>query len=175
LNVVTILGACVGFFLYASLFEYAFHRWILHYPWRWLRHPYRVHVFLHHRVFGQGPAYQTRSQEDRDAILFEWWQAPLLLAVHAPVVWMVERVSGFPVFGGGMLALAGYYALYESLHWCIHTPNGRWIERTRVFRWLDAHHRLHHRLWRVNFNVLVPLGDVLFGTLQPARSRPTPT
>lgn len=49
----------------------------------------------------------------------------------------------------------------------MHTPAGRWIERTRVFWYLDAHHRLHHRLWCMNFNVVLPIGDMAFGTFRP--------
>ncbi len=69
-----------------------------------------------------------------------------------------------------MAALLAYYGLYESLHWCMHNPAGRWIERTRLFRFLDAHHRLRHRVWRINFNVVLPLGDLGFGTFRPTRS-----
>ena len=166
------LGAAAGFslfFLYGSLFEYAFHRWLLHRPSRMLRSPYRVHALLHHQVFGGGATYGIQRVEDRDSILFEWWQAPVILASHAPLAAGVQAAIGLPVFWGGMLALAAYYGLYESFHWCMHNPTGRWIERTRTFRFLDAHHRLHHRLWRVNFNVIVPLGDLVFGTFRPAR------
>lgn len=169
--VIAALSAWGGFalcLLYAGLFEYAFHRWLLHRPSRVLRSPYEVHTLLHHRVFRGDAAYHVRRPEDRDLILFEWWQGPLLLAVHVPAVWGLQAASGFPLFWGGMTALAVYYGLYEYLHWCMHNPAGRWIERTRVFRYLDAHHRLHHRLWRMNFNVVLPIGDLMFGTLRPA-------
>ena len=154
-------------FFYAGLFEYAFHRWVLHRPSRVFSYSYEVHALLHHKVFHGDATYHAQRKEDLDVILFEWWQAPLLLAVHAPAVWGLQVVSGFPVFWGGTTALAAYYGLYEYLHWCMHTPAGRWIERTRVFRRLDARHRLHHQLWRMNFNVVLPVGDLLFGTLRP--------
>ncbi|MBI4589998.1 MAG: sterol desaturase family protein [Candidatus Rokubacteria bacterium] len=172
-NLVVALSACAGFalfFLYANLFEYAFHRWVLHRPSRMLPYSYEMHALLHHRVFRGDATYHVQRYEDRDLILFQWWQAPLILAVHAPAVWGVQAASGFPLFWGGMTALAVYYGLYESLHWCMHNPTGRWIERTRVFHYLDAHHRLHHRLWRLNFNVVLPIGDLVFGTFRPLTS-----
>ena len=177
-TLITTLSAWTGFavfFLYAGLFEYAFHRWVLHHRWRLIPHPYQVHTFLHHRVFRGDAADQVRQEEDRDPILFEWWQGPLLLAVHVPLVWGAQVVSGFPLFWGGMTALAAYYGLYEYLHWCMHTPAGRWIERTRVFRSLDARHRLHHQCRRMNFNVVLPLGDLLFGTFRPGIRLHTPS
>lgn len=172
----TTLSACAGFalcFLYASLFEYIFHRWLMHRPWRMLPLPYRMHALLHHQVFRGDVTYHVQREEDRDLILFEWWQAPLLLAVHAPAVWGLQMATGVPLFWGGMTALAVYYGIYEYLHWCMHNPVGRWIGGTRLFQYLDANHRLHHRLWRVNFNVVLPLADVMFGTLRRAPTRST--
>lgn len=166
------LGAAagfVGFFLYASVFEYVLHRWLMHRRRRLIPYPYQMHALLHHRVFGDS-TYQVQDETDRHAILFEWWQAPVLLAVHSPLPWAAEWITGLPLFWSGMLALAAYYACYEGLHWCMHNPAGRWLERTRLFRLLDAHHRLHHRAWHVNFNVVLPLGDVVFGTLRSARA-----
>jgi hypothetical protein len=171
LNPVTPLSACAGFalcFLYANLFEYVFHRWVLHRRSRLLLYSYRVHSLLHHQVFHGDATYHVQHEEDRDLILFRWWQGPLMLAAHAPAVWALEVISGFAVLWGAMTALAAYYALYEYLHWCMHNPAGRWIERRSAFQILDAHHRLHHGLWRVNFNVVLPIADAIFGTFRRA-------
>lgn len=173
--VILALGIGGGFvlgFLYAGLFEYVFHRWGMHRPSRLLAYPYEMHTLVHHEVFCGEDRYTVRRPEDRDLILFHWWQAPVLLAAHAPAAWGLQVASGLPVFWGAMAALAVYYGLYEYLHWCMHNPAGRWIERTRVFRALDARHRLHHRRWRVNFNVLLPIGDLVFGTFHPVPPGP---
>lgn len=169
-NSVDILIACAGFvvfFLYASLFEYAFHRWVMHRPWRVLPSPYKTHTLLHHEVFYGEESFQGRRTQDRDRILFEWWQGPFIIGAHAPAIWGLQLLTGLPLFGGGIVAMAVYYVLYEYLHFYIHRPAGRWIERTRAFRYLAARHRHHHRLWRTNFNVVFPLGDLAFGTFRP--------
>jgi hypothetical protein len=173
MNPVTLLGAGAGFvlgLLYANPFEYGFHRWVLHRRSGLLRHPYQMHALLHHRVFQGDATYHVQHEGDRDLILFEWWQGLLMLAARAPAVWGLQAISGVPVFWGGMTALAVYYALYEYLHWCMHNPAGRWVEHRSAFRVLDAHHRLHHRLWRVNFNVVLPIADMVFGTFERAPS-----
>lgn len=178
LVVLNLVATCLGFtlfLLYAGVFEYVFHRWVLHRPSRILPYPYQVHALLHHQVFRGDVTYHVQRKEDRDVILFQWWQAPLLLAVHVPLVGGAQVLSGLPVFWGGMTALAVYYGLYEYLHWCMHTPAGRWIERSRVFRYLDTRHRLHHQLWRMNFNVVLPIGDLLFGTFRPRIRLHTPS
>jgi sterol desaturase/sphingolipid hydroxylase (fatty acid hydroxylase superfamily) len=56
----------------------------------------------------------------------------------------------------------------------MHNPAGRWVEHRSAFRVLDAHHRLHHRLWRVNFNVVLPIADLAFGTLERREPDSTP-
>ena len=71
-------------------------------------------------------------------------------------------------------ALNLYYGLYEYLHWCVHNLAGRRIERTRIFRYLDANHRLHHARWCINFNVVCPLADIVFGTYRPTSAPGSP-
>jgi len=95
----------------------------------------------------------------------------VIVGLHAPVLWRVQAASGWPFFWPGLVALASYYGLYEYLHWCMHNPVGRRIERTGIFRYLDANHRLHHACWRLNFNVVCPLADIVLGTYR-ARSAP---
>jgi len=157
-------------FLYATMLEYVVHRWVMHRPWRVLSMPFRTHTRFHHRIFHGAGAYHVQQKEDGDHIrLFKNWQACLWLGAHVPALWGLQWASSLPVFYGGMLGLAVYTVLYEYLHWFMHSPAGRWVERTRVFRVLDTHHRLHHQLWSTNFNLMLPLGDIVFGTFQRAR------
>jgi len=51
------------------------------------------------------------------------------------------------------------------LHRPWHDPGIAWIERSRYFRFLERHHRIHHVRMRRNLNVLPPIGDFLLGTL----------
>jgi hypothetical protein len=168
--------AGIGFvvvLLYANIFEYAFHRWLMHRAHRHVSQPYETHVRLHHRIFRGDERYHVRSPEHRSFILFEWWEAPVILGLHAPVLWWVQVAGGWPVLWPGLAALALYYGTYEYLHWCMHSPGSRLIERTLIFRYLDANHRLHHGRWRFNFNVVCPLADIVLGTYRPASSSPT--
>ncbi len=156
------LGFAV-FFAYGSFFEFALHRFVLHRPLLAVG-PYRAHALIHHRVFRADETYHLGRPEDLRVVTFAWWHAPALLAIHAPLVFALQWLTGLTLFWGGIVALAGYYGLYEYLHWCMHWPKGRWFERTGVFRWLDAHHRVHHRSYLRNLNVVFPLADLVFRT-----------
>ena len=41
----------------------------------------------------------------------------------------------------------------------------RHVERSGIFFRLNGHHLLHHRYMHKNFNVVLPLADLLLGTL----------
>jgi sterol desaturase/sphingolipid hydroxylase (fatty acid hydroxylase superfamily) len=40
------------------------------------------------------------------------------------------------------------------------------VERSGIFYRLNGHHLLHHRYMQKNFNVVLPLADLLLGTLR---------
>jgi hypothetical protein len=65
---------------------------------------------------------------------------------------------------GFMAAVILYYGLYEYLHWCMHVPRTRRFQSSRLFRWIDRHHRLHHLQPGRNLNVVLPIADFLFRT-----------
>ena len=45
-------------------------------------------------------------------------------------------------------------------------PAGRWMERRFWFKFLNRHHYIHHVDTECNVNFLLPLGDLLCGTLR---------
>ena len=156
-------------FLYASFFEWFLHRFLMHQP-LWF-YPFRAHALVHHGIFRAGPSYFLARAENRKKIRFAWWNAPLLLGLHAPLLLSIQYFLDTSIFFGGMAGLALYYSLYEYLHFCMHVPRERWVESTAWFRWLDAHHHMHHKQHFKNLNVVLPLADLFFGTLIPARER----
>ena len=134
-------------------------------------YPFRSHALIHHGIFRSGPTYFLSQDKDLKKIRFAWWNAPLILSLHAPAVLWIQHLLDKNIFFGGMAALGFYYFLYEYLHFCMHVPNGRWLERTAWFGWLDAHHHTHHKRHFNNLNVVFPLADIVFGTLVRAKDR----
>jgi hypothetical protein len=157
-----------GAFVYASFFEWTLHRFVMHQPFLFLRYPFRTHALTHHRLFRADASYHLSRPEDAKKVSFAFWNAPLLIGLHVPLLWAVGKWTGLPALVPGLLAMTVYYALYESLHYVMHVPKGRRVERTAVFRWLSAHHRAHHARHDRNLNVVLPLADFVFRTLRPA-------
>jgi len=159
----------ITLFFYASFFEWVLHRFLMHQPiWSY---PFRSHALIHQGVFRSGPTYFLLQDKNLKKIRFAWWNAPLILSLHAPMVLWTQHLLQMNVFFGGMAALGFYYFLYEYLHFCMHVPKNRWLEKAAWFRWLDSHHHMHHKRHFNNLNVVFPLADLVFGTFLPARER----
>jgi len=161
------LGAFFGWFLYGSFFEWLFHKYLFHSP-RFIKATYHAHAETHHGLYGGDDTYDMPSPEDPNGrhIMMDWFALPLFLLFHLPLIWGVQWLTGIPSLWGGLAAIAAYYLCYESIHYVMHVPRNRWIERTRVFRFLNEHHRLHHKDPNTNLNVVLPFADLLLRTLR---------
>jgi hypothetical protein len=165
----TILWTAAGFLsavVFSSFFEWTLHRYVMHNPLKWFYYPFRTHTLIHHQIFRSDHTYHLVEEKDKETIPMAWWNGPVLVAVcHLPFLitgWCLNRWS----FVLGALAACGaYFAAYEYMHWCMHLPRRRNIERAGLFFRLNGHHILHHRYMHKNFNVVLPLADLLLGTL----------
>lgn len=172
---VCMIGYAIGI-VYASFAEWALHRYVMHRPVRIFgfsfTYPFHAHARVHHVVFGGGDSYilnthpRESQDEDQETIPMKWWNGPvLILMASSPfVIWSIFRPSWW--FTASIaLAVASYYGAYEYLHFCMHKPKGRWLENTRLYKWIDKHHLIHHQHMGKNFNVVLPLADFCLGTL----------
>lgn len=159
------LAACASGLVYASLFEWTLHRYVMHRPFLKFSYPYRTHGITHHETFGPAKTYHLIHEEHRNLITMAWWNGPVLLAINTPPAFLGLWLSGsWVVFGAFMGTLLCYYVAYEYFHYCMHLPKPRWFQNVGLFKWVDRHHRLHHLMPDRNLNVVLPLADVLSRT-----------
>jgi hypothetical protein len=152
--------------VYASFFEWTLHRYVMHRPLGKFRYPFESHALIHHRVFKADDTYHLIHPKDAKTIPMAWWNGPVLVALGILPFMGVAWLSGrWGFLYGGLVACAGYYATYEYIHWCMHLPKKRDLERSGIFFRLNGHHLLHHRYMGKNFNVVLPLADLFLGTL----------
>ena len=164
-----LLWGAVGFLsciVFSSFFEWTFHRFVMHRRVKIFSYPFKRHALVHHQIFKADETYHLRKEEDWKTVPMAWWNGPALIAVaQLPfliVAWMVDSIA---FICGSFAAVCLYYAAYEYLHWCMHIPRKRNVERSGLFFRLNGHHLLHHRYMDRNFNVVLPLADWCFGTL----------
>ena len=159
------LGVAVAA-IYASFFEWTLHRYVMHRPVGKFRYPFESHTLVHHRVFRADHTYHLIRPKDARTIPMAWWNGPLLIVIGLMPFTLASFVSNKwgLLCGAGMLC-ASYYGAYEYMHWCMHLPKKRQVERSGIFFRLNGHHLLHHRYMGKNFNVVLPLADLCLGTL----------
>lgn len=167
--------------LYASIFEWGFHRYVMHKPlqlwkWKWelsFRYPFEAHALTHHKIFKADHTYHLQEGGPAPKIRMAFWNIPFIVLMG--MFPFIVAAIPFVVYGWwagsiaisitGLILAVVYYIAYEYIHWCMHLPKNRRLEQSWIFQRLNAHHLLHHRYMGSNFNVVLPLADWLFGTL----------
>ena len=146
--------------VYANLFEYVLHRYLLHWGHGFLvgRHA------LHHDSAG------TPTEARYVNFATSPWVVVLLFASNALPVFALEGLLHLGLAPGMLAGFTVYYILYEEIHWRMHL--GGWLPA-----WLQAarhHHMLHHGGLEGRYNVFLPLCDWIFQRGAWKRSAPTP-
>lgn len=161
------LGAFCACTVYLSFFEWAFHRYAFHTP-RLSRALFRAHTLVHHQIYKGGPSYHSHDDHP-EHVPMNWWALPAMLGIQMPAFLALQWATGLPVVWGCVLAVCVYFGIYESIHWAMHVPRAaRVLARVPAYRYLDAHHRTHHKHLLSNLNVVLPLADLVLGTLRAA-------
>jgi hypothetical protein len=165
----SLFWSAVGFaagFIFASFFEWLLHRFFMHRPLGRFEYAFRAHALVHHQTFKADHTYHLIHDADKETIPMAWWNGPVLIALcMIPAVLLAWGVDQWWIAFGALLAYGAYYGAYEYMHWCMHLPKARRVERSWIFRRLNGHHLLHHRYMHKNFNVVLPLADLCLGTL----------
>ncbi|HXE89802.1 MAG TPA: sterol desaturase family protein [Terriglobales bacterium] len=150
-------GLAAGF-LWANFFEYALHRWLLHWAGSY---PGEGHM-LHHRSLGkpEEPLYVNLGGR---AIFV----VAMFVVNGVPVVLLDRLVfsqAGFFLHAGfapGMLvAFSLYFIVTEQIHWRFHM--GGWLPAS--LRTARTRHLAHHQHPDQDFSIFLPLFDRLLRT-----------
>jgi hypothetical protein len=155
-----------GAAIFASFFEWTLHRYFMHRPFFNFRYAFQAHAVVHHHTFKADHTYHLIHDHDKKTIPMAWWNGPLLIFLGMiPALALAWSIGRWELMIGSFLAFASYYGAYEYMHWCMHLPKARRVERSWIFYRLNGHHLLHHRYMHKNFNVVMPVADLCLGTL----------
>jgi hypothetical protein len=163
------MWTAIGFVIatvFASFFEWSLHRFVMHKRVSFFSYPFEKHALVHHQIFKADETYHMIHEKDKYTIPMAWWNGPAMIAVGMiPLAGAAVLLKSWGFLSGGFASFSGYYITYEYLHWCMHLPRKRIVERSGIFFRLNGHHLLHHRYMNKNFNVVMPLADLCLGTL----------
>jgi hypothetical protein len=161
------------FFVVANFIEWMVHRHPMHRP-QPPRFMYANHTLLHHLAFTDGNMPVAHPAE-LGLVMMPWYTMLGLFVLASPIMVLAGFLRGPGLSGVFLLTAVAYFLMYETLHALYHLPGATLdrlgVGRRRLFRRLQAHHAHHHVLGRmahVNFNVTIPLMDVVLGTNEKA-------
>lgn len=154
-----------------SLFEWLVHGPVMHgtFGTRYLQETHKDH----HKSFEDN---HYKNTDHGPHVHLPWWSMILTVGIMSIFGLLLSRLTGYQtIFWCMTVTSLVYYYTYQYVHTLMHVPItnrfDQWIVNTRVFKKLDAHHRVHHLAsvnepWGtlVNIGLLCTLGDHLMGT-----------
>lgn len=159
-SVLTLAAGLLIGILYANVFEYILHRYVLHWESGFLAQRHA----LHHDSAG--------SPDEARYVNFSTspWVVVLVFVLNAPAV-LIARVLFHSGIAAGMFAgFTLYYIAYEEIHWRIHF--GGWLPGW--LRFARRHHMLHHGEFKGRYSIFLPIFDWLFERQEWKRNTPIP-
>ncbi len=161
-------------------FEWRAHKDILHRRLPGLGELYERHERTHHVIY-TADDMAMRSQREWMLVLMPWFAILLIVGMLLPVMTVVAWLSTRNCALLSLCTSVLFFLQYEWMHLSYHLPDEHPIARLRLIRYLSALHRSHHdprNMKRWNFNITIPLFDVLHGTLnrdalKKEQTRPT--
>src|SRR5678815_4465653 len=133
-------SAVIAGFIGWTFIEYAAHRWVLH---RTFRGEHREHHIVPEEYIGVSPISTA--------------------VIGALSFWFLTTTCG-PVMGVGLLVglVAGYLSYLFVHDRCHHGT----VRGGSYLATLNSNHIYHHSRYRVNYGVITPAWDYIFGTYQ---------
>jgi hypothetical protein len=131
-------------------------------PARWKM--FDRHAIVHHRQYFKSFHDDPVPHGEDRGIQLNVWEG---LIESLPVSAVLALFS----FTGAMLfpvVVCLHHITWNQIHMEMHKPEGRFFAGWRLYKHLARHHYLHHRYPDKNFNVALPVGDLLFGTMAKA-------
>jgi hypothetical protein len=157
-------------FVFANLVEWWAHKHVMHRRRRFMPVLYDRHTPEHHRVY-RYEDMAIRSARELRLVLIPAMGVLGIVLLSAPAALLAALLVNANVGWLFLMSSALYVVGYELTHLCYHLPENSLVYRIPLVRALREHHARHHMpslMQNFNFNVTVPLGDLLFGTIAPS-------
>lgn len=155
-----------GVLLLANATEWRLHRDVLHKRTWFAPVLYDRHTPQHHMIYITEDM-AVRSRREWRLVLVPSYAALLAFVGLTPILaalWLLGQHNLAAIF---VIVSMAYIVTYEWMHLAYHQPENSFVGSLRLVRVLRRHHALHHDpqlMQRWNFNVTLPLWDLVRGT-----------
>jgi hypothetical protein len=158
--------------LVVNFAEYCAHRWLGHKKTQYGKLFYSRHTGDHHSFF-LDHSMNYQAVRDWRVVLFPVYLIfAFLFGLILPTAYVLsELFSMNAAYIYGAAGITGYL-FYEVMHFSYHIPRGHWAEKMflvipgwTALRHLHVLHHKREKMAEINFNITLPVFDVLLGTL----------
>jgi hypothetical protein len=147
--------------------EWRVHRDLLHKRTWPLEFLYDRHTPEHHMIFVTEDMALRSSREFR-LVLIPAWGVVVSFVSALPIPAVLAAFGQWNMGVFWLVTTMLYVLSYEWLHLSFHLPTDTFLGRRKLIAILRRHHAIHHDptlMQKWNFNVVVPLWDVVRGTV----------
>ena len=158
--------------LVVNFAEYYAHRWLGHRKTKYGKLFYSRHTGDHHSFFLEHSMNYETIRDWRVVLFPVYLIFAFLFGLIFPVGYLLsEAISMNTAYLFAAAGISGYL-FYEVMHFSYHIPRGHWAEKvfSLIPGWVALRHLhvLHHKRDKMgvaNFNITLPIFDLVFGTL----------
>jgi len=153
-------------FLFANVFEWWIHRYVMHRPVKGFMGIYKRHTLAHHQFFTDAVPTIDTARDFRITFFPPYALVVFILMTAAGAV-VVNAVWSANAAWLLMCGTTAMYLNYELFHWGCHVRDDRIIRHIPFMNTIRRHHIAHHNqsiMMARNMNLTYPIADWLFGT-----------
>jgi hypothetical protein len=154
-------------FVAVNFNEWHVHRNVLHRRTWPLEELFWRHTPEHHVIFVRDDMAMRSAREFR-LVLIPFYGILAIFVSELPITLALWFLVSHNAAALWVATTMGYVVAYEWLHLAYHLPVDGLVGRNRIIGVLRRHHAIHHTpelMQRWNFNVTVPLADLVLGTV----------
>jgi sterol desaturase/sphingolipid hydroxylase (fatty acid hydroxylase superfamily) len=144
-----LLGFVFGL-IWSNWFEYAYHRYLLHWPGTFFA---KEHLRHHMSV-------NTPSEAEHLNLGGSPMWVVLLFVINGAPLLVLDRVLRLGTASGMFAAFTLYFIMVEEVHWRLHL--GEWLPA--ICDPARAYHLAHHERPNSRYNIFLPFWDRLLGS-----------
>jgi hypothetical protein len=127
---------------------------------------FKHHAVLHHSEYKAAFADVPLPKGEDHGIQLNFVEG-FFEALPFSLMLAVVSVPTAIIFEG---VVACHHLIWNNIHLNMHRPVKRFFSEWKAYKYLTRHHYMHHVHPDRNFNVVLPFGDIVFGTMH----KPTP-
>jgi hypothetical protein len=132
-----------------------------------------LHAVEHHTQYRKSFHDEPLPPGEDRGIRLNLWEGLVESLPLSLALWGLSAITGYSTFLVGAcvwpMVVALHHTIWNQIHLEMHKPEGRFFKNWAAYKFVARHHFLHHRYPDKNFNVALPVGDYIFGTV----ARPT--